>query len=215
MSRHIVLSKLLLEPRSRRVHAELGAPYEMHRTLSRVITSRALSPEGEKEAIAEARLLFRVDGVNDAGQVVVLVQTRTTPNWSALAELDGYLAAPVACREVSLAIDAGTRLAFRLRANPTVKRDGKRRGLYTEGEQVAWLQRKGAQHGFQLQRVTPTCESRTQRTRRHDDMVEHLAVRFDGELSVTDASVFVDAVADGIGSAKGFGFGLLSLARVR
>jgi CRISPR system Cascade subunit CasE len=42
----------------------------------------------------------------------------------------------------------------------------------------------------------------------------HLAVQFDGVLEVTDPAKFLETVRQGIGSAKGFGFGLLSLARV-
>ena len=45
--------------------------------------------------------------------------------------------------------------------------------------------------------------------------VAHAGVRFDGELTVTDPGELRDAVAAGIGPAKAFGFGLLSLARPR
>ena len=38
------------------------------------------------------------------------------------------------------------------------------------------------------------------------------AMRFDGLLGVTDPVQFLEALRAGIGSAKGFGFGLLSLA---
>lgn len=37
-------------------------------------------------------------------------------------------------------------------------------------------------------------------------------VRFDGVLRVTDVEVLLDALRGGIGPAKAFGFGLLSLA---
>lgn len=40
------------------------------------------------------------------------------------------------------------------------------------------------------------------------------AARFDGVLQVTDADKFQSALENGIGSAKGFGFGLLSVARL-
>lgn len=39
------------------------------------------------------------------------------------------------------------------------------------------------------------------------------AARFEGVLQITDAQAFRAALENGIGSAKGFGFGLLSLAR--
>ena len=41
---------------------------------------------------------------------------------------------------------------------------------------------------------------------------EFLAVRFDGLLAVTDPALFRNTLQTGIGSAKAFGFGLLSLA---
>ena len=45
--------------------------------------------------------------------------------------------------------------------------------------------------------------------------LQFYAVQFDGVLQVTDADLLVRAVQAGIGSGKGFGFGLLSLAPVR
>jgi CRISPR-associated protein Cas6/Cse3/CasE subtype I-E len=41
------------------------------------------------------------------------------------------------------------------------------------------------------------------------------SVRYDGILTVTDPEQFQAAVVQGIGSAKGFGFGLLSVAPLR
>lgn len=43
--------------------------------------------------------------------------------------------------------------------------------------------------------------------------IPHFGVRFDGLLCVTDPETLVEAVRQGIGPAKAFGFGLLSLAR--
>ncbi|MEM0963873.1 MAG: type I-E CRISPR-associated protein Cas6/Cse3/CasE, partial [Bacteroidota bacterium] len=43
----------------------------------------------------------------------------------------------------------------------------------------------------------------------------HVGVRFDGELRVIDPDRLAVAVASGIGPAKAFGFGLLSLALAR
>lgn len=41
------------------------------------------------------------------------------------------------------------------------------------------------------------------------------SVRFDGLLKVTDVDVFYSTLRSGIGSAKGFGFGLLSIAPIK
>jgi len=42
-----------------------------------------------------------------------------------------------------------------------------------------------------------------------------LAVTFDGILRVTDPELFTQTLAQGVGTAKGLGFGLLSLAPPR
>jgi CRISPR system Cascade subunit CasE len=42
-----------------------------------------------------------------------------------------------------------------------------------------------------------------------------VSAQFDGILQVVDVDKMHAAIANGIGSAKGFGFGLLSLAPVR
>lgn len=213
-SESVFLTRLRLNGRSRQVRSEVGSPYEMHRTLVRGVTSTAGSPDAEAAAIVNARMLFRVDGVTPRGEVITLVQTRIVPDWRALEGLDGYLLGAPATRELRLDVPTGMRLAFRLRANPTVKREGKRLGLYREDEQLAWIARKGDRHGFRPLTVSANCEARAQRSQRRGDAVEHLAVRFDGILSVTDPVALRDAVSGGIGSAKGFGYGLLSLARV-
>ena len=43
----------------------------------------------------------------------------------------------------------------------------------------------------------------------------HFAVLFEGVLEVNDPALLEKAIQEGIGSGKGFGFGLLSLAPVR
>ena len=215
MTPTVFLSRLALDPRSRRVRSELQSPYELHRTLSCAFARRETSPEDEKRALAAARVLFRVDGMDEWNRAIVLVQSRTEPVWDGLTALPDYFAEPAAVREFAVAIPQRARFAFRLRANPTVKRDGKRRGLYREEEQLAWLQRKGLENGFRLESATSVCEARMLRSRRGDSIVEHLAVRFDGVLVVEDAALISEAIAAGVGAAKGFGFGLLSLARVK
>ena len=51
----------------------------------------------------------------------------------------------------------------------------------------------------------------------HDDKpsIPHVGVRFDGVLEVTDVAAFTETLAGGIGSAKAFGFGYLTVAPLR
>jgi CRISPR system Cascade subunit CasE len=43
----------------------------------------------------------------------------------------------------------------------------------------------------------------------------HFAVVFDGLLRVTDTGAFTETLVHGLGSAKAFGFGLLSIAPIK
>src|SRR5262249_1905843 len=130
-------------------------------------------------------------------------------------------------KEIRLAMQAGQRLRFRLHANPTVRKweyrqerkgrtEGKRIGLYTEEMQRAWLAGKAQKGGFEVidMRVTDHGKVTGRKVGENGTFrLEHLAVTFDGMLRVTDPNIFTRSIEEGIGSAKGFGFGLLSVVR--
>jgi len=123
-----------------------------------------------------------------------------------------------------------------IKGDATLK--GKRVGLLREEEQIDWLIRKGLKRekekygGFEILfneteesngeiRRVPRVNVRLQGKQRGRKKEEgrshsttHLAVRFDGLLRITDAGAFRETLVRGIGSAKAFGFGLLSVAPV-
>ena len=122
-------------------------------------------------------------------------------------------------REIAPSFFAHRRYRFQLRANPT-KRENvsrKRMPLLTPEEQRAWLQRKATTAGFTVDeeslRTVPEGRSWF-RIEKQDRRGIHHAVEFEGVLSVADPALFQLAFARGIGSAKGFGFGLLALAPI-
>lgn len=205
------LSRLILNPRNRQVQSELANPYEMHRTLS-----RAFAADYENE-----RALFRVDVDRRTGVPTVLVQSRHEPDWSVLPD-GGYLLRGgddnPACKPIDPVFGAGQLLSFRLRANP-VRRDkasGDRQGLLQEDQQRAWLDRKGETGGFRVVRCHVIPEgllSIRQRRAGTEHTLSLLSVRFEGLLQVTDPQALRRTLEQGIGPAKGLGFGLLSLAR--
>lgn len=208
------LSQLILNPRNRRVQRELADLYQLHRSLMRAFPEE-VSPEDE-------RVLFRVDEHPRFGVPALLVQSLTLPDWSWLGQdpgARGYLL-PVdvpnpAVKPLNLHLATGQVLVFRLRANPTVKRAGKRRGLVREEDQRAWLERKAAEGGFRVLSVRITREGAANGEVRRGEEAHNLlllAVRFDGLLQVVDPERLVATVQRGVGSGKGFGFGLLSLA---
>jgi CRISPR system Cascade subunit CasE len=111
---------------------------------------------------------------------------------------------------------AGQHLRFFLRANPTVKREGCRHGLFREDEQRAWLDRKGRDGGFTPQafRVSGGQNQLSSRgPRRGGDRQTHFAIDYEGVLRVDDRARFTETLYQGVGSAKAYGFGLLSVAR--
>ncbi len=213
------LSRLILNPRHRRVQKEVAAPYQMHRSLMKAFPDN-LKPGDE-------RVLFRLETHPRTGMLTLLVQSLALPDWSWLAEPDarGYLL-PVdepnpAAKPFDLNLAPGQMLAFRLRANPTARRrlpDGKRKrvGLCREEEQIEWLKRKGEQGGFHVLSVRTSNQDTVNGYIRRDEerhKLKLLAVQFDGLLQVTDPDQLRESVRQGIGSGKALGVGLLSLAR--
>ncbi len=208
------LSCLMLNPRHKRAQRELAHPYELHRTVLSAFAPAL--PAGE-------RVLFRVDTPRGNASPALLVQSQTEPDWRWADALPGYLLCPAQYKPIELELRPGQVLSFRLRANPTVKKkshqDGKeppangvRLGLLREESQRAWLERKGEQHGFRVLRVVIAPEAiQTARKPGLEKGLSHVAVRYDGLLQVTDGELLLQAMRGGIGSAKAFGFGLLSL----
>ena len=213
----IYLSKLDLNRRSSQIRSELADPYQMHRTLSKAFGD---CPDEFKQA----RLLFRVDESMDGSRVWVLAQSRLKPAWDRLTIGAAYLAGQAQVKEWEPEFSPGQHLQFRLRANPTFKRAGKRQAWEGEQDQVAWLKRKGEAGGFRLAEVQVTAGFRLPKVEVNSERwtksvtsgglyAELAAVRFDGVLEVDNSALLVATIESGIGSAKGFGFGLLSIAR--
>lgn len=212
------LSRLILNPRTRRVQKELANPYELHRTLMRAFSETL--PAGE-------RVLFRVETDPRTGVPTVLLQSCTEPSWQWLEDegARGYLIGLPQTKSFELRLAAEQVLAFRLRANPTVKhkaegkRNGQRAALYKEEDQIAWLQRKAVEGGFVVLSARTVDEGKSAGLQANDDgprrKLTMLAVRFEGLLRVVDPDALRQTVRQGIGPGKGLGFGLLSLARAK
>jgi CRISPR system Cascade subunit CasE len=223
----IYLSRLILNPRSRRVRNELADPYEMHRTVMKAFAGRLEDDE---------RVLFRVEVQPRIGIPTLLVQSLHQPDWGELAEPgknylldDSHLPFGVenpAVKEVDLALKAGQRLAFRLRANPTVKkvrrdengqrRNGNRVPLVREDEQLKWLENKLDSAGGSLLSAQISNQSNLRgklfKEKDKGRRMKFLSVQFEGILEVKEPASLLNTIQAGIGPGKGLGFGLLSLA---
>jgi len=220
------LSRLILNPRSRQVQRELADPYELHRTVCRAF------PDANYKENEPSGILFRVDLHPKTRLPTLLVQSQLQPEWSfLLTDRKDYLLdkAPLplgienpAWKEMNLQLRAGQALAFRLRANPTVKKDregktqGRRVGLVREEDQQKWLERKLESAGAALVSVNIADDQLVRGKlfieKNDEKRLRFLSVLFDGVLQVKDPKQLVETIYTGIGSAKGLGFGLLSLA---
>jgi CRISPR system Cascade subunit CasE len=227
------LSRLTVDPTSREFRRDYADVCEMHRT---VMSAFGQITDGTPARQAHG-VLWRLD-TSQRG-FTQLVQSSNEPDWGRLPT--GYLAAPPQVRTLQPVLDAlapGRRFAFRIVANPTrtitrpeaqPRADGKRpQGrnvpLRKPEDQIRWLVRQGERFGFaiptgingQPDAAPSPCPTTVGRIRTEDSRpITIEPVRFDGHLIVTDPSALSAAIRDGIGRAKAYGCGMISLAPAR
>lgn len=193
----------------------LANPYRVHQRLLMAF------PDG-----AAGRVLFRMEDWWERPRI--LVQAPVAADWDlAFAGLPVLASRPLQ-KEASLSFRPGQRLRFLLRANPTTRRKsalseaeaaarkpGKRVGLMKESEQRDWFERKATGGGFRLIAfdARPRGDTLSRRSEaKNTGWQKHICVEYEGHLEVTDPDRFLQTIKDGIGSAKGYGFGMLSVA---
>lgn len=209
----IYISQLTLNPRSRMAQRESYDPYQLHRTLMKGL------PDGVDRA--KANLLHRLEIHPRTGALTLLAQSTVQPDWQSLTEAGQghYLLSPPKCKPVNLHLENGRALRFRLVANPTVKKvrraeNGARKNsnrvpMLCEACQLSWFYKKARQHGF---KIMDAYVSQTTTLNARKQAIKLFTAQFDGLLEITDSDKFNHAVQEGIGPAKAFGCGLLSLA---
>jgi CRISPR system Cascade subunit CasE len=179
--------------------------------------------------------LFRIDPQPGCSPIIV-VQSAMKPDWDYAFQNAGYLLAyePVVT-PFDPVFTLGQLLKFRLLANPTRRLSQKSTG--SDGRPVLrewvgkrvpvpavqlkpWLERHAEKGGFTIEKMQITRHgyqyfaNNAAETGDQDpeQKARLLSVRFEGMLKVSNAKSFTDTIIKGIGPAKGFGFGLLSVA---
>lgn len=176
---------------------------------------RALSYAFPEDLPDDERVLWRKEGDS------LLVQSMYPPVWRTVRDLEQPQMKRIQLDEL---LREGERYSFCLRANTTrnvyQENDdgtpirGKVIGLYAVPEQREWLISRAGKFGMEMLSVQVTLSDGLQFW--HDDHRVTLAVaQFDGVLQVNDVEALGRAVQDGVGPAKAFGCGLLSLAPLR
>lgn len=207
----------------------IGSPYKLHAAVECAFPPNAVRNNDE------GRILWRLDtSVND-NAVWLYVVSPEKPDFMHIVEQAGWPThvewetknyEPLLER-----IAKGQQWHFKLRANPArkAKEDkgrrhrsdgivGKVQGHITVDQQLQWLIDRSASHGFTIlndQNDQPdgvVKERHKENVKRADATVTLVTAVFEGRLEVTDAELFRTALCQGIGRAKGFGCGLLTIA---
>lgn len=228
------LMRAFLNPESAAVRDDAANPEELHKTVMRAFADLQ-GPHARKEH----SILHRLDR-DQGGRLVLLVQSALRPapsRWpmgyvaDVGTDIDLAFSQPEnpAIRDLTkerASIKAGRRFLFRLRANTTkrlsakspnviAEQVGKRVPLHGDDARRQWLVRHAATAGFDVDlgsvRITeiPPAEGRAGK---------HVTVAgavFEGVLVVGDEEKFRLALKEGIGPAKAYGFGLLSIVAAR
>ncbi|MDR0490495.1 MAG: type I-E CRISPR-associated protein Cas6/Cse3/CasE [Oscillospiraceae bacterium] len=207
-----------------RIELDIGA-----NTTRRAISSPQILHAAIEECflngIDKDRKLWRLDRLNDHLYLLLLSPKR--PDFAQFypqfctggveAESRDYM--PLLTQ-----IQAGARFHFRLRANPThskQKENGERGKVYahvTVEQKRNWLIQKSMNCGFMLDEdlfdVVEMDSLRFWRSSKERPVQIDTAV-FEGELDVIDSGLFIQSLTQGIGRAKAYGCGLLTIARIR
>lgn len=201
------LTRLTLDLRGSQARRDLADVYDMHRTLVRAFIA------GVDQT--PPRFLWSLEAASAWREPTVLVLSEARADWKYLDDQPGYLkrAAETRTQDVSALVLKDAPYRFRLVANPTVTRDGKRRGLVGEDAQLAWLTRQGTQHGFSVDAAFVSGSDMLVGDRKGAGICLQQA-SFEGRLTVTDEDAFEKALKHGIGPGKAFGCGMLLAHRL-
>lgn len=214
------LSRFEINPARRGAQKLLGSPQAMHAAvLAGFPPSSTTVPGG--------RVLWRVDSGPQTQTLYIASQAEpdlthlveqagwpTTQAWTT-RPYDGLLAS----------LEPGQSWAFRLTANPTrsiqigERRRSQRVGHVTAAQQLAWFTERCRGWGFDAtEGGAPTVavtRRLTRQFRRQGQTVTLVTAQFDGVLTVSDAELLREALCQGVGPAKAYGCGLLTLAPLR
>lgn len=223
------MSKISLNRRRRGAMKLLGNRHAMH---AAVMSS---FPPGTPSSTDAGRVLWRIDRHDD--DVDLMVVSPTEPCLAHINDQAGWSTGGAwATRDYTpflASIAEGQEYVFRLSANPThrasvaVGGDVRKKivGHVTDNHQRQWFLERAQPNGFNVPESSSSsedrphnelvvCERDTVVFRRGSQRVTLRTAAFEGRLTVHDADLLRSALAHGIGRAKGYGCGLLTLLPV-
>jgi len=219
----IYLSRVELNTRRRETIQLMSSPQRIHATIM------ASFPSFERKD----RVLWRIDFLGPS--TYVIVQSDEKPDFHHIIDQFGWPASNQTWDTIQYdaflnGIMNGQVWRFRLLANPThsvsdkfqYESRGKVQAHVTVDQQKNWLIHRSQKLGFSIEDVSqdikePALEIRQSETKRFLRGNEHVtfnAVTFEGLLRVENAELLVSSMKKGIGRAKGYGCGLLTVTRL-
>jgi CRISPR system Cascade subunit CasE len=208
----------------RGARALLASPQKLHAAVLAGFPPAAPTPDDQ------GRVLWRVD--QQQHRIGLYVVSPTRPDLTHLVEDVGWPSTHGwDTRDYSPLLEAlksGAQWAFRLAANPVSSRRksqdsprSQRFGHVTVAQQTEWLLARAQRCGFTVPLGVgkePDVAVRGRQTRTFDrkgHTVTLTTAVFEGHLEITDPDALRSSLVNGIGPAKGYGCGLLTLAPVR
>lgn len=212
----------------------VGSPYRMHAAVEQAFPPQAVQDATNAEG-DEGRILWRLDSsAYNRSALYLYIVSPEKPDLTHIVEQAGWPEDPRwETKDYTPLLDriqSGQVWNFRLKAN-TVRKAlvdkgrtpregvvGSLRGDVTPEQKVEWLARRCDTHGFSLaeaqggEAAVRVSQSRKESFKRGGKDVTLSTAVFDGVLQVEDADLFRTTLCCGIGRAKGFGCGLLTVA---
>jgi CRISPR system Cascade subunit CasE len=217
------LSRIELDTKKPETRRALASPNVLHAAV-----------EGCGDNASEERKLWRVDSLR--GRLYLLLLSPKKPRFASFAKQfspPGQFGEIRPYDDLLSRINAGQVWRFRLRANPVhsvsdrkkYPARGKTYAHVTVEQQKDWLRGKTQSCGFELIKNEEGYECFDViesdhicfRRKDRDGQVGFVSLgiaTFEGVMQVTDAQKFVSALTAGIGRAKAYGCGLLTIADI-
>ncbi len=216
------LSRIALNTNRKDTMTALASPQKLHAAVE-----SSFPPSDEKAN----RNIWRIDRLNN--NLYLLVLSDKKPDFLHIVEQFGWPGAEQKweTKDYTILLERikeGQTWQFRLRANPihhviangeTQTQEKKQRGkIYahvTEDQQSKWLLDRGERYGFMLNVDSFRVVQRDIKRFKHRNGFITLGIAtYEGVLEVTDVTLFRNALINGIGRAKAYGCGLMTIGKV-
>lgn len=213
------LSRIALDAKRRETMRILACPHLLHGAVEK-------SFKGNRQ-----RNLWRIDWVREICYLLVL--SSEIPDFTHISEQLGFVGTDQKWEtkdydKLLARLEAGQAWRFRLCANPIrssikdkdeVKNRGKVFAHVTHDQQRQWLLKRAEDRGFILDEnsfdVVHTQWRKFSKGKEGENPISIRTATYEGVLTISDLECFKNTLQCGIGRAKAYGCGLLTIARLR